>query len=253
MTKQFQLNNIQKTFGPTKALDNVNINIEQGEIIALIGPSGSGKTTLLKMLNAQHSPTSGEIKLSGTPIHSLNQKQLRKTRSKIAFIPQDLGIVKNLKVFQNIFLGKIALHSTMAMLWKFLFPPKSELLKVHKILERTGIAEKLYNTTHTLSGGQQQRVAVARSLYQEAHTILADEPISSVDPARARNLIQLLVGISKENNLTLIMSIHNIELAKEFFPRLIGLKNGKLQFDSTSVSQEDINNLYQLSEKQLTQ
>lgn len=253
MANLFQLINIHKTFGSTTALDKINIDVEQGEIIALIGPSGSGKTTLLKMLNAQHSPTSGEIKTSNTPISSLNQKQLRKTRSKIAFIPQDLGIVKNLKVFQNILLGKIGTHSTIAMLWKFLFPPKPELIKIHKILERTGIAEKLYSTTSTLSGGQQQRVAVARSLYQEAHTILADEPISSVDPARARSLIQLLIDISKESNLTLIMSIHNIELAKEFFPRLIGLKNGKLQFDSTSVTQEQIKQLYQLSDKQLAQ
>ncbi len=253
MAKLFQLKNITKRFGSITAIDCVNIDIEQGEIIALIGSSGSGKTTLLKLLNAQHEADAGEILLLQKPISSFNHKQLRQTRSKIAFIPQDLGIVKNLKVFQNIFLGKVGLTSTLSMLWKFLFPPKSEILKVHKLLERTGIADKLYSITSTLSGGEQQRVAVTRALYQEAHTILADEPISSVDPARARSLIKLLIEISRENNLTLIMSIHNIELAKEFFPRLIGLKNGRVQFDGSSVNQAELDDLYQLSEEQLTQ
>ena len=253
MAKLFQLKNITKRFGSITAIDCVNIDIEQGEIIALIGSSGSGKTTLLKLLNAQHEADAGEILLLQKPISSFNHKQLRQTRSKIAFIPQDLGIVKNLKVFQNIFLGKVGLTSTLSMLWKFLFPPKSEILKVHKLLGRTGIADKLYSITSTLSGGQQQRVAVTRALYQEAHTILADEPISSVDPARARSLIKLLIEISRENNLTLIMSIHNIELAKEFFPRLIGLKNGRVQFDGSSVNQAELDDLYQLSEEQLTQ
>ncbi|MGJ8656323.1 MAG: phosphonate ABC transporter ATP-binding protein [Akkermansiaceae bacterium] len=253
MAKLFQLRNLTKRFGSIPAIDDVNIDIEQGEIIALIGSSGSGKTTLLKLLNAQHLADDGEVLLASESIKSLNSKQLRQARSKIAFIPQDLGIVSNLKVFQNIFLGKVGLISTVSMLWRFLFPPKSELLKVHELLERTGISEKLYSITSTLSGGQQQRVAVARSLYQGAHTILADEPISAVDPARARSLIMLLIEISRENNLTLIMSIHNIELAQEFFPRLIGLKLGKVLFDKTEVSPTDLANLYQLSEEQLAQ
>ncbi len=253
MAKLFQLRNLTKCFGSIIAIDSVNIDIEQGEIIALIGSSGSGKTTLLKLLNAQHEADKGEVILSNKPISSLNHKQLREVRSKISFIPQDLGIVKNLKVFQNVFLGKVGLTSTAVMLWRFLFPPKSEISKVHKLLERTGISEKLYSITSSLSGGQQQRVAVARSLYQKAHTILADEPISSVDPARARSLIKLLIDISRENNITLIMSIHNIELAQEFFPRLIGLKNGRIQFDNNKVSQADLYTLYQLNEEQLAQ
>ncbi len=254
MAKLFQLHNLSKSFGSTSAIDKVNLDIETGEIIALIGSSGSGKTTLLKLLNGQHlADKNGDVSISNTPIKQLTNTQLRKARSSIAYIPQDLGIVKNLKVFQNIFLGKVGRISTPSMLWRFLFPPKSEILKIHQLLERTGIEKKLYSVTSTLSGGQQQRVAIARALYQGAHTILADEPISSVDPARANSLIQLLIDISRENNLTLIMSIHNIELAQKFFPRLIGLKHGKIILDQSKVTPAELENLYQLNEEQLTQ
>ncbi len=253
MASLFHISSLTKRFGSVIALSKVSLDIKQGEIIALIGSSGSGKTTLLKLLNAQHKAEEGIIKLSGQSFDSLSQSQLRKARSKIAFIPQDLGLVKNLKVFQNIFLGKVGHVGTLRMLWRFILPPKKEIQQVHQLLERTGIPEKLYFETSQLSGGQQQRVAVARSLYQGAHTILADEPISAVDPARARSLIKLLIAISKENNLTLIMSIHNIKLAQEFFPRLIGLKNGVILFDGSAVDESKLAELYQLSEDQLNE
>lgn len=253
MTPLFQLHNLSKKFGATKAIDNVNLNIARSEIIALIGSSGSGKTTLLKLLNGQHIADGGDVTIAGKKIKAHSNRELRQARSEIAYIPQDLGLVKSLKVFQNIFLGKVGRTNTLKMLKRFIFPPKTELLTVHELLERVGIDDKFYHYTANLSGGQQQRVAVARSLYQGAHTILADEPISAVDPARARSLIKLLIDISREHNLTLIMSIHNIELAQEFFPRLIGLKAGKILFDKAEVNQTELEQLYQLSEEQLTQ
>ncbi len=253
MTPLFQLHNLSKCFGATTAIGNVNLNIARGEIIALIGSSGSGKTTLLKLINGQHIADEGDVTLAGKKITEQSNKELRRARSEIAYIPQDLGLVKSLKVFQNIFLGKVGRISTLKMLKHFIFPPKNELLTVHKILQRVGIDDKLYHYTANLSGGQQQRVALARSIYQGAQTILADEPISAVDPARARSLIKLLIEISQEHKLTLIMSIHNIELAQEFFPRLVGLKEGEILFDKTTVSQTELDELYQLSNKQLTQ
>jgi len=229
------------------------LEIQQGEIIALIGPSGSGKTTLLKTLNAQHQIDSGTLLVNGQSISNLSHKKLRQLRSKIAYIPQDLGLVPSLKVFQNIFLGRTGQLNTLKMLTRFLFPPKSEIQHIHDYLARTGIAEKLYAVTSTLSGGQRQRVAVTRALYQQANTILADEPTSSVDPARARSLVQLLIEIAKEHNLTLIMSIHNVDLAREFFPRIIGLKSGEITFDQNTVSDDQIQQLYQLTQEQITQ
>jgi len=246
------LSNISKTFGSNKALSEINLKIKKGECLALIGPSGSGKTTLLKLLNVQHLPNSGEISINGENITGLTPKNLKKLRSNIAYIPQDLGLVHSLKVFQNVLLGKIGRHNSLSMMKKFLIPSKTDLQKVHQVLETVGIPEKLYDTTSTLSGGQQQRVAVARALFQGPHTILADEPVSAVDPARARSMIELLKQIAADNNLTILMSIHNIDLAVEYFSRVIGLRNGKIVLDSNNPNQDELKQLFQLeSEEQV--
>jgi len=242
-----ELKEISKSFQSNKALSGITLTIEQGERIALIGPSGSGKTTLLKLLNAQYIATEGSLKVNDLEVAQLGSKQLKKFRRDIAYIPQDLGLVPSLKVYQNVLLGKIGRFRTINMLRKILIPNKAELNAVHKVLECVGIAEKLYDTTSTLSGGQQQRVAVAKALFQEPHTILADEPVSAVDPARAKSLVQLLDKISVENNLTVIMSIHNIHLAKQYFPRVIGLRSGKLTVDSSAPSESELESLFDLS------
>ncbi len=249
----FQLVDITKSFGATVALSNISLEIKQGEHVALIGPSGSGKTTLLKLLNGQVMQNSGSYTVTGSHLNSLSNKDLRRLRSEIAYIPQDLGLIPQLKVFQNILLGRVGKHSALGMLSKFLIPPHENLQHIFSLLERVGIPEKMYHHTATLSGGQQQRVAVARALFQQAHSLLADEPISAVDPARARSLITLLTEIATENQLTLVMSIHNVELAREFFPRIIGLKNGHVVFDSPQVSKEQLEELYHLSESQLVE
>ena len=249
----FQLIDITKSFGATVALNNISLEIKQGEHVALIGPSGSGKTTLLKLLNGQVMQNSGSYTVTGSHLNSLSNKDLRRLRSEIAYIPQDLGLIPQLKVFQNILLGRVGKHSALGMLSKFLIPPHENLQHIFSLLERVGIPEKMYHHTATLSGGQQQRVAVARALFQQAHSLLADEPISAVDPARARSLITLLTEIATENQLTLVMSIHNVELAREFFPRIIGLKNGHVVFDSPQVSKEQLEELYHLSESQLVE
>ena len=243
-----ELKEISKSFHTTEALSGVNLNIKQGERIALIGPSGSGKTTLLKLLKAQHIAENGQLKVNKLEIAKLNPKQLRKFRTDIAYIPQDLGLVPSLKVYQNVALGKIGHFNSLSMLRRFLLPNKTELSAIHKVLERVGIPEKLYDTTSTLSGGQQQRVAVARALFQEPHTILADEPVSAVDPARAKSLIELLENISTENNLTVVMSIHNIHLAQQYFPRVLGLRQGKLKLDSKAPTESELEALFNLSD-----
>lgn len=249
----YQLADITKSFGATVALNNISLEIKQGEHIALIGPSGSGKTTLLKLLNGQLLQDSGSYTIAQSHLNRLSNKQLRALRSEIAYIPQDLGLIPQLKVFQNILLGRVGKHSALRMLTKFLVPPRKDLEQIFSLLKRVGIPEKLYQHTATLSGGQQQRVAVARALFQQTHSLLADEPISSVDPARAYSLITLLKEIATENNLTLVMSIHNVELAREFFPRIIGLKNGHILFDASELSAEQQEKLYHLSDSELVE
>jgi len=249
----FQLIDITKSFGATVALSNISLEIKQGEHVALIGPSGSGKTTLLKLLNGQVMQNSGSYTITGSHLNKLSNRDLRKLRSEIAYIPQDLGLIPQLKVFQNILLGRVGKHSALGMLSKFLIPQRKTLQHIFSLLQRVGISEKMYQHTATLSGGQQQRTAVARALFQQAHSLLADEPVSAVDPARAHSLITLLTEIATENQLTLVMSIHNVKLAREFFPRIVGLKNGHILFDSPEVSTEQLEELYHLSESELVE
>lgn len=247
----FELNQVSKKFGEDYALNDLSLSIKNGERIALIGSSGSGKTTLLKLLNVQHLPSKGKIALEGKDTNTFSAKQLRSARSKIAYIPQDLGVIPSLRVYQNILLGKVGKFSSLKLLKQFLFPSDSVMERIHHLLERVGIGEKIYHTTSSLSGGQKQRVAVARALFQEAHTILADEPVSSVDPTRADDLVQLLNAISKENNLTLVMSIHAIELAQNHFSRIVALKDGALFHDFSSIDTASIEKLYEIDPKQL--
>jgi phosphonate transport system ATP-binding protein len=131
-----------------------------------------------------------------------------------------------------------------------MYTPRVDLLEIHRILERVGIGDKLYQRTDSLSGGQQQRVALARALYQQPRTLLADEPVASVDPTRSRDLLKLMNELVTEEGWTLLVSIHDIELAREFFPRIIGLRDGKVQFDgpAESLTNEMVRDLYRIDD-----
>ena len=201
-----------------------------------------------------HAPDSGSVLVFGKNVAELGAEEVRKLRSKIATIPQHLGLVPNLSVLQNVVLGKGGQRGTFRSLRDILFPAKSDVLVIHEILERVGIEEKLYERTAQLSGGQQQRVAIARALFQEPEVILADEPVSSVDPARARNTIELLCELSEERKFTLGVSLHDIGLAREFFPRLIGLRRGKILVEGAPEDLEGaaLEELYRLDKEEMT-
>ena len=230
----FQLDAASVSYGNTDALDRVSISIGAGERVAIVGPSGGGKTTLLRLLNGINSPTSGSVSTFGQRLDAMSDEELRETRSRIGFIHQHLALVPNLRVVQNVISGKLGRRGLVRSVRDFLFPRGDDLEQIHTILERVGIEEKLYERTDRLSGGQQQRVAIARALFQDPLALLADEPVSSVDPARARDTVTLLTGLSEEDGLTLCMSLHNLELAREFFPRIIGLRGGRVVFDGAS-------------------
>jgi len=227
----FHFRKVECRYGKLKALRSVSLSINRGEKVAIVGPSGGGKTTLLRLCNATLQAQSGTIEILGNRSENLRPRQLRLIRSQIATIPQDLGLVPNLRVWQNIVSGKIGKLNLLGNLRNLLAPSKSTISEIHSLLERVGIEDKLFARTAELSGGQQQRVAVARALFQEPEAILADEPVSSVDPARAASLVELLSDIANERGLTLLMSLHNLELARNHFPRLIGLRGGQVHFD----------------------
>ena len=247
----FQLEAASVSYGETDALDRVSITIEAGERVAIVGPSGGGKTTLLRSLNGMVAPTAGRVVTFGQALNALPAEKLRGTRSRIGFIHQHLALVPNLRVVQNVVSGKLGQRGLLRSVRDFLFPTSADLEQIHAILERVGIAEKLYERTDRLSGGQQQRVAIARALFQEPLALLADEPVSSVDPARARDTVNLLTQLSIEDGLTLCMSLHNLELAREFFPRIIALRSGKVVFDGKpdELDSAGLDSLFDLEEK----
>lgn len=237
------VNNASRHYGATPALSGVSLSLAPGEKIALIGPSGSGKTTLLRLLGLQENPTSGSVTTLGTDLSAPNSV-LREARMKIGMLPQDLGLVPNLRVIQNIILGRSGTRNALRTIRDLLFPSRADRAEIHDTLQRLNIAEKLYHRTDSLSGGQQQRVALARTLFQGAEILLADEPLSAVDPARGREVLRLLTELCDDAGLTLITSLHQVELAREFFPRIIGLKEGGIVFDG-SPTDEQIAALYQ--------
>lgn len=249
----FELERITCRFGQFTAVDEVSLRIESGEQVALIGPSGSGKTTLLRTLNTIRAPDRGTVSVFGDDVSGYGVRELRKLRSRIAFIPQDLGLVPNLSVLQNVVLGSGGRRGTWRSLRDLVLPAKADVLRIHELLERVGIEEKLYARTDTLSGGQQQRVAIARSLFQQPEALLADEPVSSVDPARARDTVALLVELSREKGFALCVSLHNLELAREYFPRLVGLRRGQVRFDGApgAIPETEMAALYELEAEEM--
>ncbi len=251
----FQLNEVTCRYGNLHAVDHATLTIHQGEQVAFIGPSGSGKTTLLRLLNTMRAPDQGSVFVFGQDVGQYRADQLRQIRCRIATIPQDLGLVANLSVIQNVILGKGGRRSTLRSIRDVLFPSKSDTLLIHEILERVGIEEKLYARTAQLSGGQQQRVAIARALFQEPDALIADEPVSSVDPARARDTVKLLGELSQERGFTLCISLHHIELAREFMPRLVGMRGGRIVLDGAAnqLDESSLATLYRLSEEEMMQ
>jgi phosphonate transport system ATP-binding protein len=246
----FRLRDVEVRFGDHRALRALNLNIAAGESLALVGPSGSGKTTLLRVLQAALRPDAGTCEIAGRLVSDMGPKELRRLRRRLGMVPQDLRLVPNLRVHQNVASGGLGGWGFWDGMRRIYWPPAAQLRTIHALLEELGIEEKLFVRTDHLSGGQQQRVALARALFQEPSVLLADEPVSAVDPARAEELIHQLSERAAKEGLGLIVSMHNLELARRFFPRLVGLREGNLHFDRRreDLSERDIATLYELTE-----
>jgi phosphonate transport system ATP-binding protein len=228
----------------------VGLRIETGEAVAIVGPSGAGKTTLLRLLGGTVRPSAGEVLADGVDLARLTARDLRRARARTGFVHQAHSLVPNLRVSQNVIAGKLGGRGLLASARSMTWPAAADLEHAHRLLGRVGIAEKLFQRTDTLSGGQQQRVALARALYQEPGALLLDEPVASVDRTRARSLMQLVLGIAEEEGLTLVVSLHDLAIAREFFPRAVGLRAGRVSFDRPmgEVSEAELEQLYRLDE-----
>ena len=244
----FELRGASVSYAGVAALADAGISFAQGEAACFVGPSGAGKTTLLRLLCGAIRPTIGEVRVEGRDLGGLPPAELRKVRARIGFVHQDLALVPNLRVSQNVIAGGLGSLGFLASVRAMLLPSARDLERAAGILDRVGIGRKLHQRTDSLSGGERQRVAIARALFQEPLAILADEPVSSVDPARARDTIALLVELAAERGLTLLVSLHDLELAREFFPRLVGLRDARIAFDLPTGAIDDgrFRSLYRL-------
>ncbi|MDK2917860.1 MAG: phosphonate transport system ATP-binding protein [Candidatus Petromonas sp.] len=244
--KILELREISKNFGKMSALSSLSFSIKKGETVALVGPSGAGKTTLLNILANTVKPDKGSLLIDGIPSYKYTTgKQLSR---KIGIIRQQFDLVGQLPVIHNVLAGRLGEWGFFKSLLSLILPQDKEL--AIKSLDRVGIPNKIYEKTSNLSGGEQQRVALARLLVQNPEIILADEPVSSLDPSRAEDILSMLIKLVKEENQTLIASLHSVEYAKRFFTRIIGLREGKICFDLPveKITDADLFTLYNLEE-----
>ncbi len=242
---QYRLEKVRKLFGRQQvALDGIDLQIDQGEKVALIGPSGAGKTTLFRLLNCTLRPTSGKLWIDGEDVDLLHGRRLRQVRRRIGSVYQQHNLVPRLRVIHNVLAGQLGRWPTPRSLLSLCKPADVEIAS--GALSQVEIADKIFERTDELSGGQQQRVAIARVLVQDPEVVLADEPVSSVDPTLASTIVRLLIDISQNTRKTLLVSLHSVDLALAYFPRVIGIKQGKATFDLSpdKISEDMLEDLY---------
>lgn len=231
-----EIKNLSKTYDDgTEALKNVSFTVEDGEFLVIIGLSGSGKSTLLRCINRLIEPTGGGIIWNGKNIVEANSRELRAVRSKIGMIFQHFNLVKRLSVINNVLSGRLGYVNT----WKSLFYRFSgkDRKDAYTALERVGIKDQALKRADELSGGQQQRVGIARALMQGPEIVLADEPVASLDPVLAHTILGYLEKMNQEDNITVICSLHYLDLVQRYATRVICLRDGKIVYTGTG---EDI-------------
>lgn len=233
------------------ALEGVSLSIARGEQMTVLGSSGAGKSTLFRLLNATLRPTTGSISVDGYDLGRMSGSDLRRTRRRVGTIYQQHNLVPSLTALQNTLCGALGRWSLAHTFRSVLNPAKQDLEQAVHALDLVGLAGKQHSRADELSGGQQQRVAIARVLMQEPEVILADEPIASLDPALADEILSLIVRLGTDGKRTLVVALHKVELALEHFPRVVGLRSGSVCFDqpAAAIHRELLNDLYRVLPK----
>src|SRR5690606_31440278 len=225
-----KISNVSRRFGDKLAVDGVNLEIPQGQMVGVIGRSGAGKSTLLRMINRLNDVSSGYIEYDGMRTSELRGQALRNWQRDCAMIFQQFNLVPRLDVITNVMLGRLNGRNPVLNLLQMF--SAEEQLHALKALERLDIAQTAMQWAQTLSGGQQQRVAIARALMQKPRMILADEPIASLDPRNAQIVMDSLRDINAEG-ITVITNLHTLDTARAYCERIVGMAQGKVVFDGT--------------------
>ncbi|GAC1445950.1 MAG: ATP-binding cassette domain-containing protein [Pyrinomonadaceae bacterium] len=232
--------------GAVHSLNGLSFGVKSGERLAMIGKSGAGKTTLFRLLNATLRPTSGTLHFDKHNVGDLTGRELRAMRRRIGTIYQQHHLVSSLSALDNTLCGRLGHWSLWRTVRSTMRPTKRDAEEALHALESVGLADKRFARADELSGGQQQRLAIARVLLQKPDVILADEPVASLDPTLAENIITLLIAHADEQKRTLIVTLHAVELALRHFPRIVALREGRLAFDTEAsrVNRDTLEDLY---------
>ncbi len=227
-----EIKNLTKVYDDgTVALKNVSFEVADGEFLIIIGLSGSGKSTLLRCINRLIDPTAGEIIWNGTNVAAARGEELRATRRQIGMIFQQFNLVKRSTVLTNVRSGRLGyMKSWPSLLHRF---SEEDIQRAWNALERVGITDQAYKRADELSGGQQQRVGIARALMQEPEMILADEPVASLDPVLAHSILCHLEMLNQEDGITILCSLHYLDLVQRYATRVIGLRDGEIVYRGT--------------------
>ena len=232
-----EINDLKKTFdNGTPALKGVDLKINKGEFVSILGPSGSGKTTLLRSINGLENISSGEIYFDNKRVDNSSILEIQK---KTGMIFQEFNLVNNLSAINNVLTG--LLNSSNKFLSLFYLFRKDQKIQALKSLETVGLLEKSYNRSDELSGGQRQRVGIARAIIKKPILLLADEPVASLDPKAANLILSLLKKINQEFGTTILCNLHQVDLAKKYSDRVVGLLDGKIIFDEKSENINKVN------------
>ena len=237
-----EINNLKKTFeNGSPALKGVDLKINKGEFVSILGPSGSGKTTLLRTINGLETSTGGEIYFDNKKVNNNNISEVQK---KTGMIFQEFNLVNNLSAINNVLTG--LLNSSNKFLSLFYLFSKKQKIEALKSLETVGLLEKSHNRSDELSGGQRQRVGIARAIIKKPLLLLADEPVASLDPKSSNLILSLLKKINQEFGTTILCNLHQVDLAKKYSDRVVGLIDGKIIFDekSNNINESYLKKIY---------
>jgi phosphonate transport system ATP-binding protein len=249
-----ELQGLTRRFGDTVAVDQVNLEVPDGQMVGVIGRSGAGKSTLLRMINRLAEPSSGRILSGGRDVTALSGRALREWRRDCAMVFQQFNLVQRLDVLTNVLIGRLAHQHgwRAAMVLVGARFSAAERAMALAALDRFGLIDTALQRAETLSGGQQQRVAICRALMQEPRLILADEPIASLDPRNAQVVMDALRDVNRQDGLTVLVNLHHLDTAREYCDRIVAMQQGKVVFDGTpaSLTAERVRVIYGISEEE---
>jgi phosphonate transport system ATP-binding protein len=240
-----QIRNLNKSYIPGKpVLRDISLDVAGSGLTAVIGPSGTGKSTLIRCINRLVDPTSGEILFEGADLAKLSGAPLRAARRRIGMVFQEYNLVERLTVMENVLSGRLGYVSAWTA-WRRKFSD-ADIQKAFALLQRVGLSDFANRRADELSGGQRQRVGIARAVMQAPGLLLADEPTSSLDPKTSVEIMEIMRDLAAENNVPVIINIHQVELAKRFAQRIVGMSGGGIVYDGApnGLTQEVLQTIY---------